>query len=59
MFVELTGYAVLEWMHEYDRWVANISIHTLNDLGGLDMMAKLPSCAPPQVEFRRVFPDEP
>jgi hypothetical protein len=59
MFVELTGYAVLEWMHEHDRWVADISIHTLNDLGGLDMMVKLRTCAPSRVDFRRVFPDEP
>lgn len=59
MFVELTGYAVLEWMHEHDRWVADISIHTLNDLGALDMMVKLRSFAPPRVEFRRVCPEEP
>jgi hypothetical protein len=58
MFVELSGYAVLESKHEHDHWVADISIHTL-DLGALDMMAKLRNCAPPRVEFRRVFPDEP
>ncbi|HTQ41667.1 MAG TPA: cyclic-phosphate processing receiver domain-containing protein [Polyangiaceae bacterium] len=55
-FVELTGYAVLEWMHEKDRWVPDISIHTLNPKGGADMLRKLESRAPAHVKFRRVDP---
>jgi len=55
-FKEKTGYAVLEWMHEHDTWVADISIHTLNPVGGDDMMRKLESRAPAHVKFRRVHP---
>jgi hypothetical protein len=58
-FVEKTGYAVLEWMHENDRWVADISVHTLNPTGGEDMMRKLQNRAPAHVQFRRVKPGRP
>lgn len=53
-YTEKTGYAVLEWMHEHDRWVADISVHTMNPRGGDDMMAKLRNRAPAHVTFRRV-----
>jgi hypothetical protein len=56
VFVEQTGYAVLEWMHETGRWTADISVHTLNPKGGQDMMRKLESRAPSHVKFRRVSP---
>jgi hypothetical protein len=55
-FKEKTGYAVLEWMHETGRWVADISIHTLNPRGGEDMMSKLKNRAPAHVVYRRVYP---
>ena len=53
-----TGYAVLEWMHDNNHWVADISVHTLNPQGGEDMLLKLQEHAPPNVEFRRVLPWE-
>jgi len=55
-YTEKTGYAVLEWMHEHNRWVPDISVHTLNGRGGDDMMAKLRNRAPAGVKFRRIFP---
>jgi hypothetical protein len=57
-FVEQTGYAVLEWMHEHDAWVPDISVHTLNPKGGQDMMRKLENRAPAHVKFRRTSPAE-
>ena len=56
--VEKTGYAVLEWMHEHDRWVPDISIHSLNPRGAQDMLNKLENRAPKHVKFRRVKPGE-
>lgn len=59
VFVEQTGYAVLEWMHEHGRWTADISVHTLNPKGGEDMMRKLRVSGPSHVKFRRVHPTRP
>ena len=55
-FKEQTGYAVLEWMHEHNRWTQDISVHTLNPRGGDDMMNKLRNRAPGWVKFQRVKP---
>lgn len=55
-YKEPTGYAVLEWMERNDRWVADISVHTLSKRGGYDMLTKLRLAAPDHVEFRRAKP---
>jgi hypothetical protein len=57
-YKELTGYAVLEWMEENNRWVADISVHTLSPRGSHDMLTKLRLAAPDHVEFRRVKPHQ-
>ena len=57
-YKEKTGYAVLEWMHEHDRWTADISVHSLNPKGAGDVMTKLRNRAPSHVVFRRVKPGE-
>ena len=55
-FKEKTGYAVLEWMQEHNRWVPDISVHSLNPKGAEDMMTKLRNRAPAGVTYRRVAP---
>lgn len=55
-YKELTGYAVVEWMHANNRWVAEIHVHTLNKRGAEDMMAMIRKHAPDHVEGRRVKP---
>ena len=54
---ELTGYAVLEWMHANNRWVVDIHVHSLNGKGVADMLA-FQDRAPSGVTFRRVKPWE-
>jgi hypothetical protein len=54
-YTEKTGYEVLSWMHENDRWCPDISVHTMNPRGGDDMMNKLQNRAPKWVVFRRVW----
>ena len=56
-FEHLTGYAVVEWMVESGRWVNEIHVHTLNDLGAGDMLEKL-LLAPEHVTVKRVKPWE-
>jgi hypothetical protein len=53
---EKTGYDVLLWMEETDRWCPDISIHTMNPKGAIDMMLKLEYRAPSHVQYRRVWP---
>jgi hypothetical protein len=55
-FTEKTGFAVLEWMQAANRWVPDISVHTLNPKSGEDMMTELRNHAPAGVQFRRVKP---
>ncbi len=57
-YKELTGYAVIEWMVANDAWVQDISVHTLSQRGGEDMMALIKKRAPAHVKFRRVVPWE-
>lgn len=57
-YKELTGYAVIEWMETHNRWVPDITIHTLSMRGSREMLAKLRKAAPDHVEFRRVKPRE-
>lgn len=57
-YKELTGYAVLEWMHENNRWVGEINIHTLNRVAADDMLRMIRKHAPEHVEFKRVKPKE-
>ena len=51
---EKTGYDVLSWMHENNKWVPDISVHTMNPKGAQDMMTKLQNRAPAHVKFRRI-----
>jgi hypothetical protein len=55
---EKTGYEVLEWTHEFDAWVPEIHVHSLNAKGVQDMMTKLRNRAPEWVVYRRVAPRE-
>ena len=41
-------------MHEHDKWVPDISVHTMNPKGAQDMMTKLQNRAPAHVKFRRI-----
>jgi len=58
-YKEKTGYEVLEWMHEHDAWVSDVSVHTMNPKGRLDMLRKLEHRAPAHVSFRSCNPMAP
>lgn len=50
-FREKTGYDVLLWMAENNRWPKSIVIHSLNSVGRADMMRFLKRHAPEGTEF--------
>jgi hypothetical protein len=54
-FKEKTGYAVIEWMATNNRWVPDISIHSLST-GAEEMLQRLKMEAPAGVQYRRVKP---
>jgi len=58
-YTEMTGYAVLDWMHEHDQWVPDISVHTMNPKGRQDMLAKLRNRAPSWCSWRSCMPPAP
>jgi len=53
-YAHKTGYAVIEWMHTADHWVADIIVHTLNGRAADEMMEKVRRCAPAWVSCARV-----
>lgn len=50
-FKEKTGYDVLLYMAENNKWVKDITIHSLNPVGRADMMRFLKRHAPDGVTF--------
>lgn len=59
-YVEKTGYAVLEWMHEHNKWCPDITIHTMNPVGRRDMVNLIQGRAPAHIVWRvRMAPIEP
>lgn len=55
-FTVLTGYAVLEWMRDTGRWVADIHVHTLHPVAGPEMMEFIAKHAPAHVKAEKVKP---
>lgn len=49
---ERTGYDVIAWMVEHDRWCPDITIHTHNPVGRKDMANLLQGRAPAMVAWR-------
>lgn len=55
-YKEKTGYEVIVWMVQHDKWVPDITVHTMNPTGGKDMINLLIGRAPDGVKFRRGMP---
>jgi len=55
---EKTGYHVLLWMAEHDKWCPDITIHTMNPTGRKDMLMFLERHAPEHVNYRWIYPPE-
>ena len=53
-YVHKTGYAVIEWMHTANHWVADLVVHTLNGRAADEMMEKVRRCAPAWVSCARI-----
>jgi hypothetical protein len=51
-YKERTGYDVLLWMAEHDRWCPDITVHTHNPVGERDMTNLLRGRAPASVQWR-------
>lgn len=56
-FQHRTGYAVIEWMIREQRWVPDITVHSLS-VGAGEMMDLLRAYAPAHVRFQRVSPSD-
>lgn len=57
---ERTGYDVLLWMAETGKWCPDITIHTMNIVGRMDMVRLLDRHAPEHIAWRTIFaPIEP